>query len=87
MAINVEPGISSRSSSSRFASSSTPIIAMPVTFPSGRLRLATRDPADDGIPDSLRRCSHCGRGDGVERWDLSGRAVWLHEACTSSWRQ
>src|SRR5262249_24444384 len=42
MAINVEPGTSSRSSSSRFASSSTPIIAMPVTFPSGRLRLATR---------------------------------------------
>lgn len=44
-------------------------------------------PADDGIPDSLRRCSHCGRGDGVERWDLNGRAVWLHDACTSSWRQ
>jgi len=36
------------------------------------------DPADDGIPDSLLRCSHCGRGDGVERWDLNGRAVWLH---------
>jgi hypothetical protein len=45
------------------------------------------DPTDDGIPDSFRRCRHCGRGDGVERWDLNGRTVWLHEACTSSWRQ
>jgi hypothetical protein len=40
---------------------------------------------DDGVPPSLRRCAHCSRGDRVERWDLNGRIVWLHEACTSAW--
>src|SRR5262249_41913515 len=62
-AIRVAAGRSSRSNSSRLATSSVPIRVTPVTFPSGRLRLGTK-PAVTGseavtntIGDRLR-CRH-----------------------------
>jgi hypothetical protein len=43
-------------------------------------------PSDDGLdmPDSLLRCQHCGRP-GAERWNMNGRAVYLHAACEHAW--
>jgi hypothetical protein len=42
-------------------------------------------PDDDDFPAALRRCLHCGRGDGVQQWDLDGRSVWLHDRCQGAW--
>jgi AAA domain len=44
------------------------------------------NPPDDGLdpPTTLRRCHHCGKP-GAERWDLNGRAVFLHEGCSHAW--
>jgi putative DNA primase/helicase len=43
-------------------------------------------PPDDNIdiPDVLLRCQLCGKP-GAKRWDLHGRAVFLHEGCSHSW--
>src|SRR5262245_52033440 len=62
MAINVEPGTSSRSSSSRFASSSTPIIAMPVTFPPGKLDRVGGHVEDNWNDRCYRLGGHGSRG-------------------------
>jgi len=43
-----------------------------------------RRPPDDGIPDDLLRCQHCGKP-GAKRWDWNGRAVYLHERCEHAW--
>lgn len=43
--------------------------------------------AEEDIPTALRRCAHCNRP-GAERWDLSGRAIWLHEGgCQRAWAE
>ena len=39
---------------------------------------------DLDMPTTLQRCQHCGKP-GAERWDLNGRAVFLHEGCSHSW--
>jgi Protein of unknown function (DUF3631) len=45
------------------------------------------DPLDDGFPDSLRRCAHCGRSGVLGQVALSDRpgTVWLHRACEAPW--
>src|SRR5258708_39155276 len=69
MAIEEELGASSCSSSSRFPSISCVIMAMPVMFPPGRLRFATRPSwlgsaprlKTMGMVDCRRFCGHCRR--------------------------
>jgi hypothetical protein len=45
------------------------------------------DPLDDGFPDSLRRCTHCGRSGVLGQVALPDRpgTVWLHRACEALW--
>jgi hypothetical protein len=49
-------------------------------------RRTVLDPPDDNldIPDDLPRCQLCSKP-GAERWDLNGRAVYLHERCVHPW--
>jgi Protein of unknown function (DUF3631) len=49
-------------------------------------RRTVLDPPDDNldIPDDLLRCQLCSKP-GAERWDLNGRAVYLHERCVHPW--
>jgi Protein of unknown function (DUF3987) len=43
-------------------------------------------PPDDSldIPYDLQRCQHCGKP-GAKRWNVNGRAVFLHEGCSHAW--
>jgi hypothetical protein len=43
-------------------------------------------PSDDSldIPYDLQRCQHCGKP-GAMRWNVNGRAVFLHEGCSHAW--
>jgi putative DNA primase/helicase len=45
------------------------------------------DPLDDGFPDCLRRCAHCGRSGVLGQVALPDRpsTVWLHRACEAPW--
>jgi putative DNA primase/helicase len=43
------------------------------------------DDSEEDFPTALRRCFHCNRPDQVERWDLNGREVWLHDGCHEAW--
>lgn len=51
--------------------------------------LSANDPGD--IPDSLRRCDHCGQlgteADPLNPWDWPGRpdGIWLHPKCEEAW--
>jgi hypothetical protein len=52
--------------------------------------LSANDPGD--IPDSLRRCDHCGQlgmgADPLNPWDWPGRpdGIRLHSKCEEAWQ-
>jgi len=59
-----------------------PVETQPAT--NGKGGHAQGNPSDDGIPEVLRRCDHCGRA-GAKAQDFNGRTVYLHDDCHHGW--